>query len=108
VRVLLTGNNTSASPGGWRNPRGRVDVCGPRRGLLTLRCPYSPETSIKPPPMMTSSPATTLIVGWLASETVTSCIAPIKMTNRDGTSHGRPRRKVTVHHMVFDGGMSSG
>jgi len=36
VRVLLTGNNTSASPGGWRNPRGRVDVCGPRRGLLTL------------------------------------------------------------------------
>lgn len=45
---------------------------------------------------MMIDPMTTLKVGLLSSEAVTSCMTPMKMASRDGTSQGRPRRKVTV------------
>ncbi len=70
-------------------------------GLWRFRCSRSKMKSIKPPPMATIRPATTSRVVPLALEGKKTCVPPVKMSSRHGSSHGRPRRKVTVHRRCW-------
>jgi len=93
---LIRGGSGYPAAGGIR--KAGSPSAGRRAAFWLFRCPYSLLKSITPPAMTMIRPATTATVGWLALEGKITCVPPIKMSSRHGTSHGRPRRKVTVHH----------
>ena len=82
-------------PGGWRDPKGRVAVCGPPRSLLAL----SMSILAAEKHHATSDDddqAGDDCNGWVAG---VGGEDNLRSPDKDeGTSHGRPRRKVTVHH----------